>query len=90
MSKNTQKGSNYHNRDSSMLKFIPELTTIGAHIVSKFQPCAPNISEVIVKSILVDSFQDPPKTHKKHTNFDNKGDSQLKFRGDHYRCPYCV
>ena len=35
--KNTQKvHSNFHNRGGSLLKLTPEVTTIGAHIVSKF------------------------------------------------------
>ena len=32
ISRNTQKGSNFNKRGSSPLKFIPEMTTTGAHI----------------------------------------------------------
>ena len=56
--KNTQNDGNFHNRASSALKFLPEVITIGAHIVSKFQPCIPNISEVIAKCLHSSSFQD--------------------------------
>ena len=36
-SKTHKKGSNFHNRGSSQLKLTSEMTTTGAHIVSKFQ-----------------------------------------------------
>ena len=45
-------------RGGSLLKLTPEMTTIGAHIVSKFQPCTLIISEVIAKSVPSNSFQD--------------------------------
>ena len=91
-SKTYKKGGNSEYRGSNMLKFMTEVTNIDAHIILKFQLCTSNISEVIAKSVLIDSFQDPPKTHKKHANFHNKGGSQLKFmtRDDHYRYPYDV
>ena len=45
-------------RGGSPLKPTPKVTTIVAHIVSQFQPCTPNISKVITKSVLGNSFQD--------------------------------
>ena len=78
-SKTHRKGGNYHNRGSSKQKFIPEMTTTGAHIVPRFQPCNPNISKVITKRVLSGFFQDPCKTHQKCHNFHNKGGSPLKF-----------
>ena len=56
--KTHKKHSNFHNRGGSPLKLTPEVTTIDAHIVSKFQSCIPNISEVIAKRVLSNSFQD--------------------------------
>ena len=53
-----KKHGNFHNRGGSLPKHAPELTTIGAHIVSEFQPCTPNINELIAKSVLGNSFQD--------------------------------
>ena len=58
VSKTHKKHGNFHNRGGSLLKLTSEVTTIGAHIVSKFQPCTPVISEVIAKSVLSNSFQD--------------------------------
>ena len=47
------------------MKFIKEVTTIGAHMVSQFQLCTPSISKVSVKSVLIGFFQDPSQnTHK--------------------------
>ena len=77
--KNTQKHINFHNRASCLLKLTPEVTTIGPHIVSKFQPSNPRISKVIAKSVLVRLFQDHLKNTKKHGNFHNRGGSLLKL-----------
>ena len=69
--KTYKKGSNFHNRDGSALKFIQQMTTIGAYIISKFQLCTSIISKVIAKSVLTGFFQDPCQIHKKHCNFYN-------------------
>ena len=58
VSKTHKKHGNFHNRGSNPLKLTPEGTKIGTHIVSKFQPCTPIISEVIAKSVPSNSFQD--------------------------------
>ena len=58
VSKAHKKHCNFNNRDGSLLKLTPEVTTIGAHIVSKFQLCTFNISEVIAqKKLLTTSFK---------------------------------
>ena len=58
VTKTHKKHGNFHNRGCSLLKLTPEVTTIGAHIVSKFQLCTLSISEVIAKIVLSNSFQD--------------------------------
>ena len=58
VSKTHKKHGNFHNRGSSLLKLTPEMTTIGTHIVSKYQSCTSNISKVIAKRVLIKSFQD--------------------------------
>ena len=79
VSKIHRKCGNFHNRGNSLLNLTSEMTTIGAHIVSK---CTPSISKVTAKSVLGSSFQDPLKTHKKQANFHNRGGSQLKLTSE--------
>ena len=56
--------NNFHNKGGRQLQFTPEVTLIGAHIVSKFQPNPPIISKVIhtllymATSFKTISFQD--------------------------------
>ena len=70
--KTHKKCGNFHNRGNSPLKLTPEVTTIVAHIVSKFLPCTPNISEVIAKSVFDDSFQDHLILRPLYTKFGSK------------------
>ena len=55
---NKQKQGNFHNRGGSLLKLTSEVTTISAHIVSKFQPCTLVLAKLLQKLYLVASFQD--------------------------------
>ena len=58
VSKTHKKHINFHNRSGSPSKLTSKVSTIGVHIVSKFQPCTPIISKVIAKSGPSNSFQD--------------------------------
>ena len=50
--------NNSHNKDGKQLQFTPEVTLIGAHIVSKFQPNPTIIAEVIATFVHSNFFQD--------------------------------
>ena len=49
---------NFPNKDGRQLQFTPEVTLIGAHIVSKLQPNLPIISKVIDNLVHSNFFQD--------------------------------
>ena len=49
---------NFYNKGGRQLQFTPEVTLIGAHIVSKLQPNPPIISKVIDNLVHGNFFQD--------------------------------
>ena len=79
VSKTHIKHGNFHNRGGSPLKLTSDMTTIGSHIISKFQLCIFNINEVITNSVLIRFIQDHLRNKQKQSNFYNRDDSPLKL-----------
>ena len=57
VSKTHKKHGNFHNTGSNLLKLTPEVTTIGAHFVSKFQPYTPILAKLLQKVYPVTPFK---------------------------------